>query len=162
MLTVSLTTFAAMCIVILFLPTLLIRFSALLFFSTALEWLHRLGQYSCFVKEQSTLMERVFMKWNYTRCCHHFILVYSFVVAISIAVDQPKTALTGVAVLAAFMIIYFATKKPNSDKECTSEWHNRGCIVLMQLVPIYLHYSFCRSIPWSYSMCQCWYYFFFI
>jgi APA family basic amino acid/polyamine antiporter len=35
-----------------------------------------------------------------------FIAAYSFV-GISIAIDTPKTALTGVIVLAAFMVIYF-------------------------------------------------------
>jgi APA family basic amino acid/polyamine antiporter len=39
-----------------------------------------------------------------------FIAVYSFV-AYSIARDKPTTALTAVAVLAAFVIIYFVSRK---------------------------------------------------
>lgn len=40
-----------------------------------------------------------------------FILAYSFV-GISIAIDKPKTALTGIGVLLTFIVIYFLMKKP--------------------------------------------------
>ena len=44
-----------------------------------------------------------------------FILAYLFV-AISITIDDPKAALTGVAVLAAFVLLYFLVhyKKKNN------------------------------------------------
>ncbi len=41
-----------------------------------------------------------------------FILAYTFV-AISIAIQTPQTALTGILVLAAFMLLYFLTRKKN-------------------------------------------------
>jgi basic amino acid/polyamine antiporter, APA family len=48
-----------------------------------------------------------------------FICAYSFV-AISIAINKPYTALTGVLVLAAFMIIYFITGKRSKRTNSTS------------------------------------------
>jgi basic amino acid/polyamine antiporter, APA family len=44
-----------------------------------------------------------------------FIAAYLFV-AISIFVDTPKTALTGLAVLSAFILLYFVTKKIGASK----------------------------------------------
>ena len=44
-----------------------------------------------------------------------FICAYIFV-AISIAIQTPRIALTGIAVLTAFIIIYFITRKQNKDK----------------------------------------------
>ena len=51
-----------------------------------------------------------------------FIAVYSFV-AISIAIDQPMTALTGIAVLAAFMLIYFLTKRRDPSNSIQDTGH---------------------------------------
>jgi APA family basic amino acid/polyamine antiporter len=42
-----------------------------------------------------------------------FISAYIFV-ATSIAIDKPETALTATAVLAAFLVIYFVTRKKHS------------------------------------------------
>jgi hypothetical protein len=39
-----------------------------------------------------------------------FITAYVFV-AVSIFLDQPATAITGLAVLASFMVLYFLTRK---------------------------------------------------
>jgi APA family basic amino acid/polyamine antiporter len=44
-----------------------------------------------------------------------FIAAYIFV-AISIAVQTPSTALTGVVVLAAFMVLFFATQNLRKQK----------------------------------------------
>ena len=44
-----------------------------------------------------------------------FICAYIFV-AISIAIQTPRIALTGIAVLAVFMLIYFVTRKQNKDQ----------------------------------------------
>jgi APA family basic amino acid/polyamine antiporter len=39
-----------------------------------------------------------------------FIFAYAFV-ALSIFLDKPNTALTGIAILSAFVVIYFIVKK---------------------------------------------------
>lgn len=49
-----------------------------------------------------------------------FIAAYIFV-AISIAIDKPATALTAMAVLAVFMIIYFATHRGNKTIDVNPE-----------------------------------------
>lgn len=113
---VSLTTFAAMCIVILFFAN---TFDKILGFTIFLD---------CF--GMATSAGAIFMLRKRTKHLNGtgiyemklypllpiiFIAVYSFV-AINIAIDQPYTALTGIGVLAAFMIIYFVTKRPTGDK----------------------------------------------
>lgn len=109
--TASLTTFAALCIVILFFAQ---TFEAILNFTIFLDsfgmaasaasifWLRRrtkhldgTGIYSMKLYPLQPII---------------FICAYVFV-AISIAMQTPMTAVTGVIVLAAFMILYFATKK---------------------------------------------------
>lgn len=108
---VSLTTFAALCIIILFFAN---TFDKILSFTIFLD---------CF--GMATSAGAIFMLRKRTKHLDGtgiykmklyplqpilFIAVYSFV-AISIAIDQPMTALTGIAVLAAFMVIYFLTSK---------------------------------------------------
>ena len=115
-LVVSLTTFAAMCIVILFFAD---TFDKILSFTIFLD---------CF--GMATSAGAIFMLRKRTKHLDGtgiysmklypilpiiFIAAYTFV-GISIAIDQPMTALTGVGVLAAFMILYFATRKPKNDQ----------------------------------------------
>ncbi len=115
-LVVSLTTFAAMCIVILFFAD---TFDKILSFTIFLD---------CF--GMATSAGAIFMLRKRTKHLDGtgiysmklypllpiiFICAYSFV-GISIAIDQPMTALTGVGVLAAFMVLYFATRKPKNDQ----------------------------------------------
>jgi APA family basic amino acid/polyamine antiporter len=110
-LVVSLTAFAATCIVILFFAN---TFDKILGFTIFLD---------CF--GMATSAGAIFMLRKKTKHLDGtgiysmklypllpiiFIAAYVFV-GISIAVDQPGTALTGVAVLAAFMVIYFLTAK---------------------------------------------------
>ena len=47
-----------------------------------------------------------------------FICAYTFV-AISIAIQTPMTALTGILVLAGFIIIYFVTRKSNKNQDAS-------------------------------------------
>ncbi|HRI19950.1 MAG TPA: amino acid permease, partial [Panacibacter sp.] len=115
-LVVSLTTFAAMCIVILFFAD---TFDKILSFTIFLD---------CF--GMATSAGAIFMLRKRTKHLDGtgiysmklypllpiiFIAAYTFV-GISIAVDQPYTALTGVGVLAAFILLYFATRKPKKDQ----------------------------------------------
>jgi basic amino acid/polyamine antiporter, APA family len=108
---VSLTVFAITCIVILFFAN---TFDKILGFTIFLD---------CF--GMATSAGAIFMLRKKTKHLNGtgiysmklypllpviFIAAYVFV-GISIAIDQPGTALTGVAVLAAFMLIYFLTAK---------------------------------------------------
>lgn len=109
--TASLTTFAAICIIILFFAQ---TFEAILNFTIFLD---------CFGMAASAAS----IFWLRKRTKHLngtgiysmklyplqpiiFIAAYVFV-AISIAMQTPMTALTGVIVLAAFMLLYFLTRK---------------------------------------------------
>ncbi len=110
-LVVSLTAFAATCIVILFFAN---TFDKILGFTIFLD---------CF--GMATSAGAIFMLRKKTKHLNGtgiysmklypllpiiFIAAYVFV-GISIAIDQPITALTGIGVLAAFMVIYFVTAK---------------------------------------------------
>jgi APA family basic amino acid/polyamine antiporter len=114
---VSLTTFAALCIIILFFAN---TFDKILSFTIFLD---------CF--GMATSAGSIFMLRKRTKHLNGtgiysmklypllpiiFIVAYSFV-AISIAIDQPMTALTGVLVLVAFIIIYFVTRKKRGESE---------------------------------------------
>jgi basic amino acid/polyamine antiporter, APA family len=122
-LTISLTVFAAACIVILFFAR---TFDAILNFTIFLD---------CFGMVASSATIFIFRK----RTKHLdntgiykmklfplmplvFIAAYMFV-GVSIAIQTPATALTGVAVLAGFIIIYFVTRNKDVvvDKQILSE-----------------------------------------
>jgi basic amino acid/polyamine antiporter, APA family len=122
-LTISLTVFAAACIVILFFAR---TFDAILNFTIFLD---------CFGMVASSATIFIFRK----RTKHLdntgiykmklfplmplvFIAAYMFV-GVSIAIQTPATALTGVAVLAGFIIIYFVTRNNNVvvDKQIISK-----------------------------------------
>jgi len=110
-LTMSLTVFAITCIVILFFAN---TFDKILGFTIFLD---------CF--GMATSAGSIFMLRRKTKHLDNtgiysmklypllpiiFICAYVFV-GISIAIDQPMTALTGIIVLAAFMALYFITSK---------------------------------------------------
>lgn len=115
-LTVSLTVFAALCIVILFFAQ---TFEKILNFTIFLD---------CFGMVASSAT--IFMLRKRTRDLDNkgiykmklyplfpvlFILTYLFV-GISIAIQTPETAVTGVLVLAAFIGIYFITKSIQKNR----------------------------------------------
>lgn len=114
-LTMSLTIFAVTCIVILFFAN---TFDKILGFTIFLD---------CF--GMATSAGSIFMLRRKTKHLDNtgiysmklypllpliFICAYVFV-GISIAIDQPMTALTGIIVLAAFMAIYFITSKERTQ-----------------------------------------------
>jgi len=115
-LVVSLTVFASMCIIILFFAN---TFDKILSFTIFLD---------CF--GMATSAGSIFMLRKRTKHLNDtgiysmklyplqpiiFICAYSFV-AVSIAIDKPYTALTGILVLSAFMIIYFITRKSGNQQ----------------------------------------------
>jgi basic amino acid/polyamine antiporter, APA family len=119
-LVVALSVFAALCIVILFFAK---TFEDILGFTIFLD---------CF--GMATSAATIFILRRRTRHLDGtgiykmkgyplqpilFIAAYTFV-AISIAIDTPKTALTGVAVLAAFMILFFIIHKSKNNTSHTA------------------------------------------
>ncbi len=106
-LTVSLTVFAALCIVILFFAQ---TFDEILSFTIFLDCFGMIASSATIFKlrkETKHLDNTGIYKMKlFPLLPLIFIAAYSFV-GISIAIDTPKTALTGVIVLAAFMVIYF-------------------------------------------------------
>lgn len=116
----SLTVFSALCIVILYFAQ---EFEKILSFTIFLDSFGMV--LSCatifwFRKKTKHLDGTGIYKMKlYPLMPIIFILAYLFV-AISITIDDPKAALTGVAVLGAFVILYFLlhyNKKNNSSKE---------------------------------------------
>lgn len=119
-LTVSLTVFAAMCIIILFFAQ---TFEKILNFTIFLDCFGMVASSATiFVLRKRTQHldgTGIYkMKW-YPFMPLIFMGAYLFV-GISIAIQTPDTALVGLAVLGAFMIIYFVSKKfqkPNLAEE---------------------------------------------
>ncbi len=110
-LTVSLTVFAAMCIVILFFAQ---TFEKILNFTIFLDCFGMVASSATvFVLRKRTKHldgTGIFKMKLYPIMPLIFMAAYCFV-GVSIAIQTPDTALTGVAVLAAFVIIYFVAKK---------------------------------------------------
>lgn len=108
---VSLTSFAAMCIVILFFAQ---TFEAILNFTIFLDCFGMaLSAASIFWLRKRTKHLNgtgIYSMKLYPLQPIIFIAAYVFV-GVSIAIQTPDTALTGVIVLAAFMLIYFLTRK---------------------------------------------------
>ncbi|MDE3253451.1 MAG: APC family permease, partial [Bacteroidota bacterium] len=119
-LTVSLTVFAAMCIIILFFAQ---TFEKILNFTIFLDCFGMVASSATiFVLRKRTRHldgTGIYkMKW-YPLLPLIFMGAYLFV-GISIAIQTPDTALVGLAVLGVFMIIYFVAKKftkPNLSEE---------------------------------------------
>ena len=110
-LTVSLTVFAALCIVILFFAQ---TFEKILNFTIFLDCFGMVASSATiFVLRRRTRHldgSGIFKMKLYPLQPLIFIAAYCFV-SISIIIQTPYVALTGVAVLAAFMIIYFLTRR---------------------------------------------------
>ncbi len=116
-LTVSLTIFAAMCIVILFFAQ---TFEKILNFTIFLDCFGMVASSATiFVLRKRTKNldgTGIFKMKLYPLLPLIFMAAYCFV-GISIAIQTPYTALTGLAVLAAFMVIYFVAKKINKPAQ---------------------------------------------
>lgn len=110
-LVVSLTAFSAICIVILFFAQ---TFEEILNFTIFLDSFGMAASAATIFwlrKRTKHLDDTGIYKMKlYPLQPIIFILAYTFV-AISIAIQTPSTALTGILVLAAFMVLYFITKK---------------------------------------------------
>ncbi|MES2004543.1 MAG: APC family permease [Bacteroidota bacterium] len=113
-LTVSLTVFAAMCIIILFFAQ---TFEKILNFTIFLDCFGMVASSATiFVLRKRTRHldgTGIYKMKLYPLLPIIFMGAYLFV-GISIAIQTPDTALVGVAVLAAFMVIYFVAKKFNN------------------------------------------------
>lgn len=112
----SLTTFAALCILILFFAK---TFDTLLSFTIFLDCFGMAtsaGAIFMLRKKTKNLDGTGIYKMKfYPLLPMIFILAYSFV-GISIALDKPHTAITGLSVLAGFMLIYFLTHGRKKNK----------------------------------------------
>ena len=115
-LTVSLTVFAALCIVILFFAQ---TFEKILNFTIFLDCFGMVASSATIFllrKRTRDLDNKGIYKMKlYPLFPVLFILTYLFV-GISIAIQTPETALTGVIVLAAFIGLYFITKSIQKNK----------------------------------------------
>lgn len=115
-LTVSLTVFAALCILILFFAQ---TFDAILSFTIFLDCFGMIASSATIFKLRRETKQLdgtgIYKMKLFPLLPLIFIAVYAFV-GISIAINTPVTALTGIAVLIAFMIIYFATHRFNQAK----------------------------------------------
>lgn len=111
-LVISLTAFAAICIVILFFAQ---TFEDILNFTIFLDCIGMAGSAASifWLRKRTRHLDGtgIYKMKLYPLQPIIFICAYVFV-AISIAIQTPNTALTGIAVLSAFMIIYFVTRKP--------------------------------------------------
>jgi basic amino acid/polyamine antiporter, APA family len=122
-LTISLTVFAAACIIILFFAR---TFDAILNFTIFLDCFGMVASSATifiFRKRTKHLDKTGIYKMKlFPLMPLVFIAAYMFV-GVSIAIQTPATALTGVAVLAGFIIIYFVTRNKNVvvDKQILSE-----------------------------------------
>jgi basic amino acid/polyamine antiporter, APA family len=114
-LTVSLTVFAALCIVILFFAQ---TFEKILNFTIFLDCFGMVASSATiFILRKRTrdLDDQGIYKMKlYPLFPVLFILTYLFV-GVSIAIQTPDTALTGILVLAAFMGLYFVTNRPKKS-----------------------------------------------
>jgi len=115
-LTVSLTVFAALCIIILFFAQ---TFEAILSFTIFLDCFGMIASSATIFKLRKETKHLdgtgIYKMKLFPLLPLIFIAVYAFV-GISIAINTPGTALTGISVLAAFMIIYFVANKLRTKK----------------------------------------------
>ncbi len=108
---VSLTTFTAICIVVLFYAK---TFDSILGFTMFLDSFGMaLSAGAIFLLRKRKMNEEtpgIYKMKLYPVIPVIFIAAYAFI-AVSIFIIQPDTALTGLAVLAAFVVLYFLTQK---------------------------------------------------
>ncbi len=106
---ISLTTFTALCIIILFYAKTFDRLLSFTIFLDCFGMATSAGAIFMLRKKTKHLDGTGIYKMKfYPLIPIIFILAYTFV-GISIAIDNPETALTGLAVLSGFMVIYFFT-----------------------------------------------------
>lgn len=114
-LTVSLTVFAVVCVIILFFAQ---TFDQILGFTIFLDCfgmvLSTASIFKLRVKTKHLDDTGIYKMALYPLMPVFFIIIYSFV-GISIAIDDPKTAAIGLGVTGAFIIIYYLLKKNKSD-----------------------------------------------
>lgn len=114
---ISLTTFTALCIIILFYAKTFDRLLSFTIFLDCFGMATSAGAIFMLRKKTKHLDGTGIYKMKfYPLIPIIFILAYTFV-GISIAIDNPETALTGLAVLAGFMVIYFFTHGLRKKKE---------------------------------------------
>ncbi len=115
-LTVSLTVFAAMCIIILFFAQ---TFDAILSFTIFLDCFGMIASSATIFKLRRETKHLdgtgIYKMRLFPLLPLIFIAVYAFV-GVSITINTPNTALTGILVLVAFMIIYFVTQRFSSKR----------------------------------------------
>lgn len=113
-LTVSLTVFAAMCIVILFFAQ---TFEKILNFTIFLDCFGMVASSATIfiLRKRTKHLDNtgIYKMKLFPLMPLIFIAAYMFV-GISIAIQTPATALTGVAVLTGFIILYFITRNKNN------------------------------------------------
>lgn len=116
-LTVALTVFAAMCIVILFFAQ---TFEKILNFTIFLDCFGMIASSATIFKLRKETKHLdgtgIYKMKLYPLLPLIFIAAYAFV-GVSIAIKDPSTAGIGIAVLTAFMIIYFATHQKRTSKK---------------------------------------------
>lgn len=116
-LTVSLTVFAALCIVILFFAQ---TFEAILSFTIFLDCFGMIASSATIFKLRRETRHLdgtgIYKMRLFPLLPLVFIAAYAFV-GISIAINTPKTALTGIIVLIVFMVIYFLTARFNKAQK---------------------------------------------
>lgn len=117
---VSLTTFAAICIVILFYAKTFDQILSFTIFLDCFGMATSAGAIFSLRKRTKHLDKTGIYKMKlYPLFPIIFILAYTFI-GISIAISRPMTALTGILVLAAFMIIYFIFQPKKEKNENVS------------------------------------------
>ena len=114
-LTISLTVFAALCIIILFFAQ---TFDKILNFTIFLDCFGMAASAASIFwlrpKTKELNGTGIYSMKLYPLLPIIFICAYVFV-AISIAIQTPSTAITGIIVLAAFMVLYFITHKKKKE-----------------------------------------------
>lgn len=116
-LVISLSAFAAICVVIVFFAR---KFDEILSFSIFLDSFGMAtSAATIFILRKRTAdldKNKIYIMRFYPLQPLIFILAYSFV-AVSIFIDKPKTALTGLGVLAVFMLLYFGVTQFNKKNK---------------------------------------------
>jgi APA family basic amino acid/polyamine antiporter len=116
-LVVSLSVFAAICVLIVFWAK---EFDEILSFTIFLDCIGMaFSAATIFILRKRTAdldQTKIYTMKLYPLLPLIFIAAYTFV-AISIAIDKPNTALTATGVLAAFMVLYFVARKISSSNE---------------------------------------------
>ncbi len=123
---VSLTVFAAMCIIILFFAQ---TFEQILNFTIFLDSFGMAASAASifWIRKRTRHLNGtgIYSMKLYPLLPIIFIAAYLFV-AISIAIQTPSTALTGIAVLGLFMLIYFVTRRKGEVKVVEPGEKNEG------------------------------------